>query len=87
MFVHRSEVRAWSELSTREIVTNILVVCTIATAFVVVATVNGFQYFEIGVAGFVLIGAVSVSRNAIGELNRRRRRGQETESHNNNDHH
>ncbi len=83
MFANRSDERPWSELSTREIVIKTLVFWAIATLFVVTAIVNGFQNFDMGLAAFALIGGIAISRNALGELVRRRR--QEKNSHDSND--
>ena len=84
MFANRSDERSWSELSKREIIIKTLVIWVIATVFVVTAIVNGFQYFDMGLAGFALIMGVSISRDAISELTRRRKQ-QETNSDDNDD--
>lgn len=78
MFVNRSERRSWSELTTKEIVTQLFAVWFITTPMVVFCIYkylfegNGIERFYLGFAGFVLIGGGSVARGAIGELKRRR---------------
>lgn len=90
MFVNRSERRSWSELTTKEIVTQLFAVWFITTPMVVFAIDkllsenNGIEWFYLGFAGFVLSGGGSVTRGAIIEL-RQRRKQQEAKSHDNDD--
>lgn len=90
MFVNRSERRSWSELTRKEIVTQLFAVWFITTPMVVFAIYkllfegNGIELFYLGFAGFVLVGGGSVTRGAVVEL-RRRRKQQEVKSHDNDD--
>ncbi len=90
MFVNRSERKSWSELATKEIISQLLVLRLITTPMVVFAIYkslfegNGIEWFYLSIAGFVLFGVGSVARGAIGEL-RRRRKQQEARLDDNDD--
>ena len=89
MFASRKERRSWTELTTKEIVTQLFVLGLTTTPLVVGAIYkllfegNGIEWFYLGFVGFILFGGGSVARGAIGEL--RRRRKQEAKSHDNDD--
>ena len=91
MFASGSERRSWPELTTKEIISQLFVLGLTTTPLVAFAAYkllfegNGIEWFYGGFAGFVLFGGGSVARGAIGELMRRRKQ-QEANSHDNDDH-